>query len=233
VHEKDAPLYSEEDKLNISGTQAREMFERGQTPPEWFMRPEISEIITNAIKSDEEVFVKEKKSGTVVWFTGLSGAGKTTLAVALEERLLKEGLSVERLDRDVVRQSLTKDLGFSKEDRDTNIERVTFVAKLLARNNVITLVSFISPYKKHRDMARDEVSNFIEVHVNCALEECERRDVKGMYKKARQGEIQNFTGINDPYEAPDSPEIEVKTDQCTIEEGVEQIYQHLKEKSFI
>ncbi len=169
----------------------------------------------------------------VIWFTGFSGAGKTTLAIALEKRLLDVGRLVERLDGDVVRQSLTKDLGFSKEDRDTNIDRVTFVAKLLARNNVVTLVSFISPYKKHREIARGEIDNFIEVHVNCPIEECERRDVKGMYKKARKGEIQNFTGINDPYEAPVVPEIEVRTDENSVGECVEHIYKYLDDEKLL
>lgn len=171
--------------------------------------------------------------GIVLWFTGLSGAGKTTIAMALEERLRAAGKLVERLDGDVVRQSLSRDLGFSKEDRDKNIERVTFVAKLLARNGVITLVSFISPYRKHREHARSEIDNFVEVHVHCPIDVCEQRDVKGLYKKARAGELANFTGIDDPYEEPESPELVIRTHELSVEEAVDDLYRHLKERGHL
>ena len=143
--------------------------------------------------------------GFTLWFTGLSGAGKTTVAVALVKELQARGMKVERLDGDVVRQGLTRDLGFSKEDRDKNIERVTFVAKLLSRNGVGVLASFISPYRATRDMVRRETTNFIEVFVNAPLEVCAARDVKGMYAKAFAGEIKEFTGVSDPYEEPLKP----------------------------
>jgi len=172
-------------------------------------------------------------SGIVLWLTGLSGAGKTTIAMALEDRLRKEGKKVERLDGDVVRQSLSRDLGFSKEDRDKNIERVTFVAKLLARNGVITLVSFISPYKKHREQARLEIGDFVEVHVHCPIEVCEQRDVKGLYAKARAGEVKNFTGIDDPYEDPDAPEVVLPTHELSVEEAVEHLYSLLKDRGHV
>jgi adenylyl-sulfate kinase len=171
--------------------------------------------------------------GFVLWFTGLSGAGKTTLAMALLPKLKERNVRVERLDGDVVRESLTKDLGFSKEDRDTNIERVTFVAKLLSRNNVAVLASFISPYEGTRNMVRDEVTNYIEVFVDAPLEVCEERDVKGMYAKARAGIIQNFTGINDPYEVPRQPDIHVQTHQESVEESVDKVLQWLEENQFI
>jgi adenylyl-sulfate kinase len=171
--------------------------------------------------------------GFVLWFTGLSGAGKTTLAMALLPKLKERNVRVERLDGDVVRESLTKDLGFSKEDRDTNIERVTFVAKLLSRNNVALLASFISPYEGTRNMVRDEVTNYIEVFVDAPLEVCEERDVKGMYAKARAGIIQNFTGINDPYEVPRQPDIHVQTHQESVEESVDKVLQWLEENQFI
>jgi len=174
-----------------------------------------------------------QQAGVVLWLTGLSGAGKTTIAMALEDRLRREGRLVERLDGDVVRQSLSRDLGFSKEDRDRNIERVTFVAKLLARNGVVTLVSFISPYRKHREQARQEIDNFVEVHVHCPLDVCEARDVKGLYAKARAGELTNFTGIDDPYEDPESPEVIISTHEVTLDEGVEQLYQVLKERGVV
>lgn len=171
--------------------------------------------------------------GFVLWFTGLSGAGKTTIAVALEARLKARGVRIERLDGDTVRQSLTRDLGFSKEDRDKNIERVTFVAKLLSRNNVAVLASFISPYAATREYVKSETTNFIEVFVDAPLEVCAERDVKGMYKKAFAGEIPNFTGVSDPYEAPVSPDIHVRTDQEDVEESVATIIAWLEQNEYI
>jgi len=171
--------------------------------------------------------------GFVLWFTGLSGAGKTTIAKAMLPKLQARGVRIERLDGDVVRESLTKDLGFTKEDRDTNIERVTFVAKLLSRNNVGVLASFISPYEGTRNMVRDEVTNYIEVFVDAPLAVCEERDVKGMYAKARAGVIRNFTGIDDPYEAPQQPDIHVETHKETVEESVDKVLQWLEEHQFI
>ncbi|MEM9955105.1 MAG: adenylyl-sulfate kinase [Chloroflexota bacterium] len=172
-------------------------------------------------------------AGFVLWFTGLSGSGKTTVAKALLPKLEERGMKIERLDGDVVRQSLTKDLGFSKEDRDKNIERVTFVAKLLSRNNVGVLASFISPYAKTRDYVRQETTNFIEVYVSAPLEVCEERDVKGMYAKARSGEIKNFTGISDPYEAPENPDIIVPTHEQTLEESVDFLIDELEKRGYL
>jgi adenylyl-sulfate kinase len=171
--------------------------------------------------------------GYVLWFTGLSGAGKTALAKLIEQDLKARGARVERLDGDVVRQSLTADLGFSKEDRDKNIQRVTFVAKLLSRNGVGVLASFISPYRTTRDWVRSEVTNFIEVFVDCPVEECIRRDVKGLYAKALAGEIPEFTGVSDPYEAPLNPEITVKTAEETIEESFAKIMAYLEERGYV
>lgn len=171
--------------------------------------------------------------GFVLWFTGLSGAGKTTVALALLPKLQELGMNVERLDGDVVRQSLTKDLGFSKEDRDKNIERVTFVAKLLSRNNVGVLASFISPYAETREYVKNETTNFIEVYVSTPLEVCEERDVKGMYAKARSGEIKNFTGISDPYEAPVNPDIEVPTHEQTVAESADFLIAELKKRGLL
>ncbi len=173
------------------------------------------------------------QEGFVLWFTGLSGAGKTTIAKALEMELKARGLRVERLDGDIVRQSLTRDLGFSKEDRDKNIERVTFVAKLLSRNGVAVLCSFISPYRAVRQRVREETTNFIEVFVEVPLEEAITRDVKGLYKKALAGEIENFTGISDPYEEPVNPEIRIPTHLETVEESVQRVLNYLEEHAFI
>lgn len=174
-----------------------------------------------------------EQPGFVLWFTGLSGAGKTTISRALEAELRARQVKVERLDGDTVRQSLTRDLGFSKEDRDKNIERVTFVAKLLSRNQVAVLAAFISPYAEMRDYVRSETTNFLEVFVDAPLDVCAERDVKGMYKKAFAGEIENFTGVSDPYEAPPAPDIHVQTHLETVEESVAKILDWLEKHAFI
>ena len=174
-----------------------------------------------------------EQRGFTLWFTGLSGSGKTTLAKAVEAELKARGLKVERLDGDIVRQSLTRDLGFSKEDRDKNIERVTFVAKLLTRNGVITICSFISPYRERRQKSREEIGEFIEVYCQAPLEVLIEQDVKGLYKKALAGEIENFTGISDPYEPPENPEIVVNTAEETVEESTCKIIRWLEEHQYI
>jgi adenylyl-sulfate kinase len=176
--------------------------------------------------------VTEQK-GYTLWFTGLSGSGKTALAKVLEVELHRRGLKVERLDGDIVRKSLTRDLGFTKEDRDTNIERVTFVAKLLTRNGVAVLCSFISPYRERRAKSRAEIGNFVECYVECPLEVCIERDVKGLYQRAMAGDIENFTGVSDPYQAPENAEIVVHTAQQTVEESVQVILQRLEELGYL
>ncbi len=174
-----------------------------------------------------------KTQGFTLWFTGLPCSGKTTIAEVVDRILRERGLKVESLDGDEVRQHLSKDLGFSKEDRDTHIRRMGFIAKLLSRNGVATLGAFVSPYREVRDHLRNEIEDFIEVHVKCSVEVCIERDVKGMYKKALAGEIQNFTGVSDPYEEPLNPEIVVETDTETIEESVEKVLQRLEELGHI
>jgi adenylyl-sulfate kinase len=149
--------------------------------------------------------------GFCLWFTGLSGAGKSTIANIVVEELRARGRRVELLDGDEVREHLSKGLGFSKEDRDTNIRRIGFVASLLARNGVIAVTAAISPYRSVRDEVRGWIEHFVEVHVDTSLEECEARDVKGLYAKARAGEIPEFTGVSDPYEPPLSPEVRIET----------------------
>ncbi|MDY6878365.1 MAG: adenylyl-sulfate kinase [Chloroflexota bacterium] len=173
------------------------------------------------------------QKGFTLWFTGLSGSGKTTIAKLVAQKLRDQGLKVERLDGDIVRQSLTRDLGFSKEDRNKNIERVTFVAKLLTRNDVAVLCSFISPYRERRAKSRREIGEFIEVHVECPVEVCAQRDVKGMYAKAFAGEIKNFTGVSDPYEEPENPEVVCHTAQETVEESAENIIAYLEGQGYI
>ncbi len=175
-----------------------------------------------------------KPQGFTLWFTGWSGAGKTSLALALEKELLARGVSyVQRLDGDIVRESLTRDLGFSREDRDENIRRITFVARMLSSNGVGVLVSFISPYRAMRNYARERCTNFIEIFVDCPREVLIQRDVKGLYKKALAGEIPNFTGISDPYEPPENPEITVNSGTQTLEESLGHILTYLEEQGFV
>lgn len=171
--------------------------------------------------------------GFVLWFTGLSGAGKSTLADKVYKELKINGTKIERLDGDVVRENLTKELGFSREDRDENIRRIGFVANLLAKNGVAVIASFISPYSEQRQELRKGVEGYIEVFVNTPLEVCEQRDPKGLYKKARSGKIPFFTGISDPYEEPRRPHIEVRTDHQTPEECTQKIIDYLKENKFV
>jgi adenylylsulfate kinase len=171
--------------------------------------------------------------GVTVWFTGLSGAGKTTIRMAVEQELRSQGCKVEVLDGDIVRQNLTKGLGFSKADRDENIRRIGFVSHLLTRNGVIVLVSAISPYRDIRDEVKRKIGDFVEVYVNAPLEVCEQRDVKGLYEKARAGQIKQFTGIDDPYEPPLNPEVECKTHLQTLEECVTQVLSKLQEAGYI
>ncbi|WP_036531890.1 adenylyl-sulfate kinase [Neosynechococcus sphagnicola] len=169
-----------------------------------------------------------QQQGVTVWFTGLSGAGKTTISRAVEKELRDRDYKVEILDGDIVRENLTKDLGFSRDDRDENIRRIAFVASLLTRNGVIVLVSAISPYREIREEVRQRIGHFAEVFVNAPLSVCEQRDVKGLYKRARAGEIKNFTGIDDPYEQPQSPEIECRTDLEAIDQSVIKVLTYLE-----
>jgi adenylylsulfate kinase len=171
--------------------------------------------------------------GFTVWFTGLPCSGKTTIADMVAEVLKHRGYRVERLDGDIVRQGLTSDLGYSKEDRDENIKRVTFVSKLLTRNGVIVLATFVSPYRERRKKTREEISDFVEVYTRCPLEVCIARDIKGMYKRALSGGIRNFTGVDDPYEEPDNPELILDTDKESIDESVQKVLLKLMELGYI
>ena len=177
------------------------------------------------------------QKGATLWFTGLSGSGKSTIAVAVEQALHKLGKLSYRLDGDNIRLGINKNLGFSHEDRTENIRRIGEISKLYCDTGVIALSSFISPYRADRDQVRELHEqagyNFIEVHVDCSLEEAEKRDPKGLYKKARAGEIKNFTGIDDPYEEPKNPEITLHTDKMTIEQEVEIILDYLQEHRYI
>jgi adenylylsulfate kinase len=166
--------------------------------------------------------------GFTLWFTGLSGAGKSTIADAVEAELRGRGIKVETLDGDVVRTNLSKGLGFSKADRDTNIRRIAFVADLLSRNGIVAITAAISPYRELRDEARELMGNrFVEIYVKASVEECARRDVKGLYEKAFKGEIKEFTGVSDPYEPPVKPEITVDTEAEAVEESAAKVLAYL------
>jgi adenylylsulfate kinase len=186
-------------------------------------------------RDDRQKLLRQK--GATLWFTGLSGSGKSTVAVELEGMLLQRGHLAYRLDGDNVRLGINKNLGFSAEDRTENIRRIGEISKLFVDTGVIVLSSFISPYRADRDIVRalheEAGMDFIEIHVDCALEEAERRDPKGLYKKARAGEIKNFTGIDDPYEAPKKPEIVLCSDQMSLQEEVELLLTLLRERGII
>jgi adenylylsulfate kinase len=173
------------------------------------------------------------QKGVTIWFTGLSGSGKSTIAHVLENRFHEAGLRFEILDGDVVRTNLSKGLGFSKEDRDTNIRRIGFVAHLLTRNGVIAITAAISPYRAIRDELRELIGDFVEVYASAPLEVCEERDVKGLYRKARAGELKEFTGISDPYEAPLHPEVVCETDKETPQQSAQKILNRLVELDYL
>jgi len=184
---------------------------------------------------ERQGFVGQK--GATIWMTGLSGSGKSTIAVALEQTLLQRGLSAYRLDGDNIRHGLNKNLGFSAEDRAENIRRIGEVAKLFTDACVLTVTSFISPYKADRDGARElhkaEELPFLEVYVKCPLDVAESRDPKGLYKKARAGEIKGFTGIDDPYEEPVNAELVIDTSECSVEEGVAMVLDCLEKHGLL
>jgi sulfate adenylyltransferase len=236
VYLVDEDRYEEKDKIpagaktaTISGTQVREDYlAKGKSLPEWFTRKETAEILA-------EINPPRHRQGVCIWFTGLSGAGKSTVAQALVPMLLEHGRQPTVLDGDVVRTHLSKGLGFSKEDRDTNILRIGFVAGEIARHNGTVICAAISPYRQARNEARKMVGedHFVEVFVDTPIEVCESRDVKGMYARARRGEIKGFTGIDDPYEPPMSPEITLQTVQVTPEENARRIIAYLQERGFI
>jgi len=232
VHKIDNPQHDEDDRFYINGTQARKIFKLAQAPPAWFMRPEVSRIILDAVNSGQEVFVedKSKRLGKVIWFTGLSGSGKTTIANKKKERLELMGKSVRIIDGDDIRKSKHKRLGFSRDDIRENNRLIAELARDAMEKFDFVLVSIISPYREDRMMARSIVGgNFVELFVNCPIEECINRDAKGLYRKALNGEIDNFIGVSKlrPYEPPTNPDIEVKSDQLNIEECVEKILNYL------
>src|SRR6185437_1312573 len=214
---------------SISGTEVRENYlQRGRALPSWFTRPEVASILA-------EAHPPRHQQGFCLWFTGLSGEGKSTTAEILTTRLLEHGRQMTVLDGDVVRTHLSKGLGFSKEDRDTNIRRIGFVASEIARHGGIAVCAAISPYRATRNEVRQMVGadRFVEVFVDTPLEECERRDAKGMYAMARRGEITGWTGIDDPYEAPEHAELILDTVAASVEDNARRILEYLEAQGYV
>jgi sulfate adenylyltransferase len=214
---------------NISGTQVREEYlHKGKTLPDWFTRPQVADILS-------ETYPPRHRQGVCLWFTGLSGAGKSTTADILTSLLMEHGRQITILDGDVVRTHLSKGLGFSKEDRDINVRRIGYVASDVVRHGGVVICAAVSPYRATRNDVRSmfDQDHYVEVFVDTPLEVCEARDVKGMYAKARRGEIKDFTGIDDPYEPPQNPEITLDTVGYTPEENARNILKYLVDKGFI
>ena len=235
VYLPDEDRYEEVSKIDagtqtasLSGTQVREEYlNEGKLIPEWFTRPEVAQILS-------ETHPPRYRQGVCIWFTGLSGSGKSTTAEVLIALLPEHGRQVTLLDGDVVRTHLSKGLGFSKEDRDTNIRRIGFVAAEIVRHGGTVICAAVSPYRSTRNEVRSLIpDHFVEVFVDTPLEVCEDRDTKGMYAKARRGEIQGFTGVDDPYEAPEDPEIVLDTVDGQPEENARRIIDYLREKNFL
>lgn len=233
VYMAESDIYEEASKavngITLSGTQVREEYlNQGRELPEWFTRSEVAQIL-------KEAYPPRHRQGVCVWFTGLSGAGKSTTAEILTELLLEHGRQVTLLDGDVVRTQLSKGLGFSKEDRDINIRRIGFVASELVRHGAVTICAAVSPYRTTRYDVRNMVGadRFIEVFVNTPLEVCEQRDTKGIYAQARRGEIEHFTGIDDPYETPLNPDITLDTISQSAEKNARHLLNHLIKQGFV
>ena len=213
---------------SISGTQVREEYlALGKPLPEWFTRPEVAKILADAN-------VPRIKQGFCLWFTGLSASGKSTIAQAVENKLNESGRATTVLDGDIVRTHLSKGLGFSREDRDENVKRIGYVASQVVKHNGIAICSAISPYEETRDTVRQyfERGRFIEVYISTPLEVCEARDPKGLYSLARQGKMPGFTGIDDAYEIPNNPEIEIDTSVVSVDKAVQSILDELRTKGF-
>ena len=227
---------TEAERVSLSGTKVREMLNAGQLPPPEFSRREVVQAITDVPLQQTSIDGNNGNKGLVLWFTGLSGAGKSTIAESLITKLQARGKTVDILDGDVVRTHLSKGLGFSKEDRDENVRRIGFVAGLVARHGGVAITAAISPYASVRDECRKGTpagATFVEIFVDTPLEVCEQRDTKGLYKKARAGEIKQFTGISDPYEGPTNPEITLYTHKQSLDECVAAIEAYLTGKGLL
>lgn len=228
-YEEQDKIAPETETLSISGTRVRdEYLNGGKALPDWFTRPEVASILAQS-------YPPRFKQGFCIWFTGLSGAGKSTITEALTELLAASGRQVTVLDGDVVRTHLSKGLGFSKEDRDTNILRIGYVASEIVRHGGAVICAAVSPYRAARNEVRNIVGgeNFMMVYVNTPIEVCEQRDIKGLYAKARRGEVKGFTGVDDPYESPIDPDLMVTTTDCSPEDNAQRIIEALTGKGFL
>jgi pyruvate kinase len=224
IHEPEVPEHKDDDKLHISGTEARGIFEKGETPPDWFVRPEISKVIIEAVKKGESVFIKSRAK--VIWFTGLSGSGKTTIAEQVKEKLASLGKKADIIDGDTIRSKQHKHLGFSREDIKENNKLIAELIKTKMDELDCILVPVISPYIEDRAMAKEIIGeNFSEAFINAPLDKCVERDVKGLYKKALSGEIDNFIGVSksNPYQAPVNPDIAIDTAKLDVDQSVEEL----------
>ena len=222
----------QDDTISFSGTKLRKHLQEKSEVPKYLIRSNVYNFLVNS-KNPLITSMNKSKSGFVLWFTGLSAAGKTTIADRVFEMLRGGSIKLERLDGDIVRENLTKGLSFSKEDRDENIRRIGFVANLLSRNGIGVIASFISPYKKQREALRETTTNFIEVFVDTSLDICESRDPKGMYRMARAGEIKSFTGVSDPYEVPESPDIRLSSGDLSVDDCAEVVIDYLKKEGYL
>jgi sulfate adenylyltransferase len=235
VYLPDEGHYEEQDKVkkgtnttSISGSEVRDKLSKGEELPEWFSRPEVIDILWDTYPAYD-------KRGFCIWFTGLPSAGKSTVANALVEMLTEYGKHVTVLDGDVVRTHLSKGLGFSREDRDTNILRIGFVASEIVRHNGVAVCAAVSPYRDIRNEVRNMVGpdTFIEVYISTPVDVCQRRDSKGLYAKALKGEIKNFTGIDDPYELPIKPELTLDTSKSNPDQDATEIINYLKKEGLL
>lgn len=210
----------QDDVKKISATNIRSMVEEKDKSWKKFIPEGADKVL--------EDYLSEK--GVVIWFTGLPKSGKTTIANLVSYKLERLGIKNERIDSKILRNSISKDLGFSKEDRNKNIERATFIAKLLSRNGGVVLCSFITPYKEEREKIKEQINNnatFLEIYVKASLETCKKRDTDSLYKKAEKGEIKNFTGISDPYEPPEKPELILDTENKSAEQSAQEVVDYI------
>ncbi|MEA3449826.1 MAG: adenylyl-sulfate kinase [Patescibacteria group bacterium] len=223
------------DTIKFSGTKLRKYIKNKKRPPKYLIHKIVYDFLINSTNPLIDDMTKKNKNnkGFILWFTGLSAAGKTTIADAVYEELNNNGVRLERLDGDIVRENLSKGLGFDRAGREENIRRIGFVANLLSKNGVGVMASFITPYQEMRSQLRKNVHNYIEIFMDAPLSVCESRDPKGMYKEARAGNRPGFTGIDDPFDKPKKPDIHIKSSELSVEESVQKIIKYLQDNEIV